>query len=218
MRESMDPRIAMPQKQDHQPCAKNSLAPIVALALLAAGCAAPTTDKPASEPIIAVAMLNPASGTQANGIVRFQQQGELVRVKARVSGLQPNREHGFHVHEKGDCSAPDASSAGEHLNPQGRRHGAPGGGERHAGDLPSLRSDAAGVAETSFDVKGTLLGAGAADFIGKALVVHANPDDYTTQPSGNAGARIACGVIAVPVRPGGVGGNAPEAKTIPKQM
>ena len=218
MPESPARRTPMPQKQYLQTFASRALAPIAAMALLTAGCAAPPPDKPAAEPTVALALLNPASGTQANGIVRFRQEGELVRVKARVSGLQPNREHGFHVHEKGDCSAPDASSAGEHLNPQGRRHGPPNGGERHAGDLPSLKSDAAGVAEMSFDVKGTLLGAGASDFIGKALVVHANPDDYTTQPSGNAGTRIACGVIAVPVRPGGVGGNAPEAKTIPKQM
>jgi Cu-Zn family superoxide dismutase len=161
-------------------------------------------------------MLNPASGSKANGVVRMVQEGERVVVRARVSGLTPHREHGFHVHEKGDCSAPDASSAGEHLNPAGKPHGSPTG-DHHAGDLPALKADAAGVATTNFEVKGTLLGAGAGDFIGKALVVHADPDDYMTQPSGNTGARIACGVIATPVKPGGIGGNS-EAKTIPKQM
>lgn len=170
-----------------------------------------------AEPPTAVVMLNPTAGQQANGIVRLAQEGDRVVVRARVAGLAPNREHGFHVHEKGDCSAPDASSAGEHLNPQAKPHGAPGA-EHHPGDLPSLKADAAGVAATSFEVKGTLLGAGAADLIGKALVVHADPDDYTTQPSGNSGHRIACGVIASPAKPGGLGGNAEGSKTIPKQM
>lgn len=185
------------------------LAPCLAAAL-AAACAS----KP--QPPTAVAMLNPTQGERANGIVRLVQEGDRVVLRARVSGLAPGREHGFHVHEKGDCSAPDASSAGEHLNPQGKPHG-PQHAEHHAGDLPSLKADAGGVAATSFEVKGTLLGAGAADLLGKALVVHADPDDYMTQPSGNAGRRIACGVIASPVKPGGIGGNS-EGKTIPKQM
>lgn len=181
-----------------------------ALAVVA-GCASK------AEPPSAVAMLNPTTGHRANGIVRMAQEGERVVVQARVAGLTPNKEHGFHVHEKGDCSAPDASSAGEHLNPQGKPHGAPHA-DHHAGDLPSLKADAAGVAATSFEVKGTLLGAGASDLIGKALVVHADPDDYMTQPSGNSGKRIACGVIALPAKPGGLGGNAEGSKTIPKQM
>jgi Cu-Zn family superoxide dismutase len=188
--------------------------PVLAAAALAAlglwGCAS----TPA--PPTAVAMLNPTSGHQANGMVRFAQEGDRVVVRARVAGLTPNHEHGFHVHEKGDCSAPDASSAGEHLNPDGSPHG-PQHAAHHAGDLPSLKADATGVADASFEVKGTLLGTGAADLIGKALVVHADPDDYRSQPSGSAGKRIACGVIASPVKPGGLGGNS-EAKTIPKQM
>jgi Cu-Zn family superoxide dismutase len=185
---------------------------LCALAALAtAGCATQP------EPPKALAMLNPTQGEKANGLVRMTQEGDRVVVHARVSGLGPNREHGFHVHEKGDCSAPDASSAGAHLNPDGKPHGAPHA-EHHAGDLPSLKADAGGVAATSFEVKGTLLGAGAADLIGKALVVHADPDDYMTQPSGNSGRRIACGVIASPVKPGGIGGNAEGSKTIPKQM
>lgn len=175
------------------------------------GCAANQPSPPT-----AVTMLSPTSGQQAHGTVRMVQEGDRVVVHARVAGLTPNREHGFHVHEKGDCSAPDASSAGEHLNPDGKPHG-PQHGEHHVGDLPSLKADAAGVAMANFEVKGTLLGAGAADLIGKALVVHADPDDYSSQPSGNAGRRIACGVIATPVKPGGVGGNS-EGKTIPKQM
>jgi len=186
------------------------LAATLAATLALAGCAS----KPV--PPTAVATLSPASGSQANGVVRFIQEGDHVVVRARVAGLTPNREHGFHVHEKGDCSAPDATSAGAHLNPDGKPHG-PQAAAHHAGDLPSLKADATGVAETSFEVKGALLGTGAGDLIGKALIVHADPDDYLTQPTGNSGKRIACGVIASPAQPGGLGGNA-ESKTIPKQM
>jgi superoxide dismutase, Cu-Zn family len=187
-----------------------ALAALGALGALGTGCAS----KPA--PPTAIAMLNPTNGNQANGVVRLAQEGEHVVVRARVTGLAPNSEHGFHVHEKGDCSAPDASSAGGHLDPQGKPHG-PQHADHHAGDLPSLKADASGVAATSFEVQGTLLGAGAADLIGKALVVHADPDDFMSQPAGNSGPRIACGVIASPAKPGGVSGNS-ESKTIPKQM
>ena len=145
----------------------------------------------------AFAELKPTAGQSASGIVWFEQRGEQVQVTARISGLKPGQEHGFHVHEKGDCSAPDATSAGGHLNPTGKPHGAPGG-EHHAGDMPSLKADASGVAQDSFLVPGTVTGSGAGDFVGKAAVVHADRDDYATQPSGNSGARIACGVILVP--------------------
>jgi superoxide dismutase, Cu-Zn family len=145
----------------------------------------------------AFAELKPTSGQTASGIVWFEQRGDQVQVSARVAGLKPGQEHGFHVHEKGDCSAPDATSAGGHLNPTAKPHGGPGA-EHHAGDMPSLKADASGVAKVSFLVPGTVTGSGAADFVGKAVVVHADRDDYATQPSGNSGARIGCGVILVP--------------------
>jgi Cu-Zn family superoxide dismutase len=99
------------------------------------------------------------------------------------------------VHEKGDCSAPDATSAGAHLNPTGKPHGRQDA-EHHAGDLPGLKADADGVALVRLRVEGNVLGGGPADLAGKALVVHASADDYATQPTGNSGARIACGVIS----------------------
>lgn len=181
----------------------------VALAVIAAGC---STTK--ASPPRAVAMLKPTSGNQASGTVWVTQEGDHVVVRAAVSGLTPNREHGFHVHEKGDCSAPDASSAGGHFNPNAKAHGPPGA-EHHAGDMPSLKADASGNATTSFEVKGVLLGTGSNDLMGKALVVHADPDDYATQPAGNSGKRIACGVMATPATPTGIG---EPATTIPKQM
>src|SRR6185369_1851262 len=123
-----------------------------------------------------------------------------VQLSGQISGLAPNTEHGFHVHQTGDCSAADFKSAGDHFNPEGAMHGSPDSATHHLGDLLSVKSDADGTAnvETKL-VGGTLKDGGAHDLVGKALIVHAKPDDYKTQPSGNSGDRIACGVIrAVP--------------------
>jgi Cu-Zn family superoxide dismutase len=126
--------------------------------------------------------------------VSFEQQGAQVRVSGRIAGLTPGQEHGFHVHEKGDCSSGDGMSAGGHFNPHGKPHG-PQGAERHAGDLPSLKADAYGVATIDLKVDGIAVGSGASDIVGRGLIVHAQPDDFKTQPTGNAGARLACAVI-----------------------
>ena len=99
------------------------------------------------------------------------------------------------MHEKGDCSSGDGMSTGGHFNPTGKPHGPPAG-EHHAGDLPALKADARGDATFDFHVPRSVLAAGPSAFAGKALIVHAGPDDYTTQPTGNSGARIACGVIS----------------------
>jgi len=111
-----------------------------------------------------------------------------------VTGLKPNGEHGFHVHEKGDCSSGDGMSTGGHFNPNGKAHGKPDADD-HAGDMPALQSDANGNATANFELKGVSVGSGTTDLVGRGLIVHAAPDDYTTQPTGNSGARIACGVI-----------------------
>ncbi|MFN6996333.1 MAG: superoxide dismutase family protein [Aquincola tertiaricarbonis] len=146
---------------------------------------------------VAVAQLAPTQGSTTTGTVQFFREGEHVMAVARVSGLKPGAEHGFHVHEKGDCSASDAMSAGGHFNPEGHPHGARGsGGAHHAGDMPNLKADAAGEAELRVHLPGLGIGSGAADILGKAVIVHANADDYRSQPTGNAGARLACGVIA----------------------
>ena len=116
-------------------------------------------------------------------------------VSGEVRGLRPNAEHGFHVHEKGDCSSGDGMSAGGHFNPTGAPHGQHGAGPHHAGDLPNLRADASGVARFSYESSMITVGSGATDVIGKGLIVHRDPDDYRTQPTGNSGARLACAVI-----------------------
>ena len=158
------------------------------VSLLGLGCAAPPTP-----PAYVATTLQPTTGNTATGTVWFIADGGDVRMRGRVTGLKPNQEHGFHVHEKGDCSSPDAMSAGGHFNPSGKPHGPPSG-EHHAGDLPALRADSAGTATLDSRVRG--VAGGPAEFAGKALVVHLSADDYTTQPTGNSGARIACGVIA----------------------
>ena len=169
---------------------------VAVLALFAAAFSAGCADTAATAPTYVVATLQPTRGNSAAGTVWFSQEGAQVLVRGRITGLMPNQEHGFHVHEKGDCSSGDGMSAGGHLNPTAKPHGPPAG-EHHAGDLPSIKADATGSANVRARVTGTLLGAGAADIAGKALVVHAAPDDYTTQPTGNSGARIACGVIGI---------------------
>lgn len=143
----------------------------------------------------AMATLAPASGSAVRGMVMFHDMGGHTMVHARLSGLKPDAEHGFHVHEKGDCSAPDATSAGGHFNPTNVPHG-PQEGTRHVGDLPNLKADASGNVDQRLVVHGLRVGATEADIVGKAVVVHAQPDDYRSQPAGNSGARISCGVIA----------------------
>jgi Cu-Zn family superoxide dismutase len=120
--------------------------------------------------------------------------GDKLRVQARIAGLTPG-EHGFHVHEAGDCSAPDASSAKGHFNPAGKQHGHHGGGERHAGDMPNLVADAAGNATVNGEVTLLSLGNDANGIINRSVVIHADPDDYKSQPAGNSGKRVACGTI-----------------------
>ncbi len=159
-------------------------------AIIMAGCAS-TPSGP-----VATAKLEPTRGNTATGTLRFVQAGDVVRVSGEIRGLKPGAEMGFHIHEKGDCSSGDGMSAGGHFNPGGQQHGHFGHGAHHAGDLPSLRADANGVASVNFESRTFSVGSGAADIVGRGLIVHRDPDDYTTQPTGNSGPRLACAVIA----------------------
>jgi Cu-Zn family superoxide dismutase len=143
----------------------------------------------------ATATLKPTAGNTAAGTVTFTQKGDRVSMTANVTGLSPGS-HGFHVHEKGDCSAADGMSAGGHFNPTGKPHGDPTTPDHHAGDMPQLVADAGGKATLTADLSPMTIGAGANDIIGKAVIVHKDADDFKTQPTGNSGARVACGVIA----------------------
>ena len=143
---------------------------------------------------IASATLAPTAGNTASGSVTFTQKGDKVTVSAKLSGLAAGG-HGFHIHEKGDCSAPDGMSAGGHFNPTGKPHGSPDAADHHAGDLPMLQAYASGNASLTADLGGLTIGTGATDIVGKSVILHKDADDYKTQPTGNSGARIACGVI-----------------------
>ena len=141
----------------------------------------------------ALAWLVATSGSTVKGSVRFTQAGKALKVVAHVEGLTPGAQHGFHVHDFGDCSKPDASSAGGHFNPDGHDHGLTDKAERHAGDLGNLTADAKGVAHLEVTLTLATLTAKNA-VLGRGLIVHAKGDDGG-QPAGNAGARIGCGVI-----------------------
>jgi superoxide dismutase, Cu-Zn family len=143
----------------------------------------------------AIAQLQPTKGHAASGSAEFRQIGDRVRVHALVRGLAPGREHGFHIHEVGDCASADGMSAKGHFNPYGKPHAHYSTPERHAGDLPALKADAAGRAELTAELDVLSVASGPASVVGRGLIVHANPDDYRTQPTGNAGGRIACAVI-----------------------
>ncbi|MDP2032820.1 MAG: superoxide dismutase family protein [Polaromonas sp.] len=160
-----------------------------ATALLAA-CASPSGGPRAG------AQLQPTTGNSTSGNASFVQAGGKVLVSGEVRGLKPNAEHGFHVHEKGDCSSGDGMSTGGHFNPTGAPHGSHATGMHHTGDLPSLKADAGGVARFSFESSSISVGSGITDIVGKGLIVHRDPDDYRTQPTGNAGPRLACAVIS----------------------
>ena len=168
---------------------KKSLFALVAAAALA-GCQSTPSDAPK-----ATASLQPTKSGNASGTVSFYQLGSKVRMVANVSGLVPGREHGFHIHEAGDCSSGDGMSAKGHFNPMGKPHGHYSSAERHAGDMPALKADANGNAKLETELDVVTVAPGPASIVGRGLIVHADPDDYKTQPTGNAGARIACGVI-----------------------
>jgi superoxide dismutase, Cu-Zn family len=144
----------------------------------------------------ATAMLSPTEGSDVEGSIVFATTGQgTVRIEGEISGLSPGP-HGFHVHENGDCSAADASSAGDHFAPGGNPHGSPtdGGAERHVGDLGNLEANAEGIADVD-QVDRVITLEGPESIVGKALIVHQMADDFETQPDGDAGPRRACGVI-----------------------
>ena len=146
----------------------------------------------------AIANLASASGSLVSGRLTLVPMGDGVNITGEIGGLLANSSHGFHIHDKGDCSAADASSAGGHFNPAAKPHGRTGHGAHHAGDGDNLVADSQGVARVNAHFSGVSLGGGSAnDIAGRALIVHANADDYSSQPAGNAGARVACGLIRV---------------------
>lgn len=141
----------------------------------------------------AQASIQPARRQTVQGTVTFTQVDGGVEVVAELEGLTPGQ-HGFHIHEKGDCNLPDFTTAGGHFNPHHEAHGGPDSAHRHVGDLGNIEADSTGKAH--YKRVDTLIKLNGDDsIIGRALIIHAAPDDYTTQPTGNAGGRIGCGLI-----------------------
>ena len=143
----------------------------------------------------AVAVLHPTKGNSASGIVRFEAVSGGIRVVADITGLTPGK-HGFHIHEYGDCSSEDGSSAGGHFNPEKMPHGSPMDKERHVGDLGNIEADKDGKAHLDY-IDSMIAFSGKNSIIGRGVIVHEKEDDLKTQPTGAAGARVACGVIGI---------------------
>lgn len=169
---------------------RTSSVTVAAILLVAGLCGCTSIRQQTAE---AVAVLNPTQGSIAQGTIYFSRATDGVRLDGEITGLKPGR-HGFHIHERGDCSAPDAASAGGHFNPTGMPHAAPYEVKRHMGDLGNIVADASGIAKFS-QVDHAAKLEGPNSIIGHAVIIHADPDDFKTQPAGNAGKRVACGVI-----------------------
>lgn len=152
------------------------------------------TEEKSSAPLKAIAVLHPTAGNKVGGTVTFTEVADGVQVNAELTGLTPGN-HGFHVHEFGDCSAPDLSSAGGHFNPTNKPHAGPDATERHVGDMGNVEADASGKAKLEYLDHHISLTNDQSSVIGRAVVVHAKADDLKSQPAGDSGARIACGVI-----------------------
>lgn len=168
-----------------EPAAPTPPAPVV-------GSDAPGQDGPRPVRI----RMNPLADSGISGMLTALPTGNGVRFEGRLARSEFDAEHAIHVHEIGDCSAPDGSSAGEHFNPGASQHGHPDQPPHHAGDLPNLKADHDGQLIVDIYTPGLQIGTGSeTDILGRALVLHAQADDYTSQPAGASGARIACGVI-----------------------
>ena len=168
---------------------------LICVLTLSAGAQHDMQKMASSGPAKAIAVVYPAKDKAVKGVITFTQMENGVKVVAHFEGLTPGK-HGFHVHEFGDCSAPDATSAGGHFNPMQMTHGAPTDAMRHSGDLGNIVADDKGVADQEW-LDPMMQLSGPQSIIGRAVIVHAKEDDLKTQPTGNAGAREACGVIGV---------------------
>lgn len=161
----------------------------------------PTTPAPGGDPAgatlaAASATLESRSGSTATGTARFVETTGGVEATITIAGATPGK-HGLHLHETGDCSAPDATSAGGHWNPDQAPHAAPHASPRHAGDLGNIEIGADGQGTLTITLEGLTVAAGDRSVVGRAVILHEKEDDLATQPTGNAGGRIACGVVQV---------------------
>jgi Cu-Zn family superoxide dismutase len=156
--------------------------------------AANKADPAAGKVTKAIAVVHPLGDNKVSGKVIFTQMKDGVEIAAQITGLSPG-EHGFHVHEFGDCSMADGTCAGGHFNPEGKPHGRPDAAERHVGDFGNIKAGEDGKA-TYKRVDKMITFSGPHSIIGRSVIIHDKPDDFS-QPTGNAGGRIGCGVIGI---------------------
>jgi superoxide dismutase, Cu-Zn family len=156
-----------------------------------------TTEAPTLTPVEALASLIPRQDGALQGAVTFSETPDGVRVRGHITGLPPDSKHGFHIHAGSQCELPDFLSAEGHFNPQNKPHGGRHGAERHAGDLGNISTNNRGEAIIEFTVHGITIGHGDSDIVGRTLVLHDNADDLQSQPTGDAGDRLACGLIQI---------------------
>jgi len=173
---------------------RGSMIGLAFLSLAALTGQAQTPAEKPSAPLKAIAVLHPTAGNKVSGTVTFTEVADGVQVHAELAGLTAG-DHGFHVHEFGDCSAPDASSAGAHFNPTNKPHAGPDAPERHVGDMGNVEADASGKAKLEYVDHQISLTNDEQSVIGRSVVVHMKRDDLKSQPAGDSGARVACGVI-----------------------
>jgi Cu-Zn family superoxide dismutase len=171
---------------------KGALLSGLILGVALAGCSRKVAEVQVKE---AISVMIPTEGSKVRGAVSFTKDGKGVRITANIEGLSPGP-HGFHIHEFGNCTSPEANSAGGHFNPTDMPHAGPKAEKRHAGDLGNLEADKNGLARLEF-TDNTISLEGPKSIIGRSVIVHAQADDFKTQPTGASGARAACGVIGI---------------------
>jgi superoxide dismutase, Cu-Zn family len=154
-----------------------------------------TVSASAQEPTKAIAVLHPTKGSNVEGTVTFTRSGDEIKIVADVTGLTPGK-HGFHIHEFGDCSSPDGKAAGGHFNPSNNPHAGHDAAQRHEGDMGNLDADSSGKAHLELTDKMMMM-SGEKSIIGRGVIVHEKADDLKSQPTGDAGGRLACGVIGI---------------------
>lgn len=173
--------LAQDQHQDHQQPAQPAAA----------------AQQQNQEATHAVAVIHPLGDSKSHGTVKFTKEANGIRVVADIEGLPANTTRGFHIHEFGDCSAPDGSSAGGHYNPEQTPHAGPDAQQRHAGDLGNIKSDDSGKAHLDVVLTGISINGPKNPIVGRAVILHEKQDDLKSQPTGDAGGRVACGVIGI---------------------